>query len=279
AGSGHLLRRHAGDRGWAGSRGRSLAGRRVAHLVPRIREVSVRSRGAAARAWQAALRGARKRIGACMDCDQGAHPRHQPSVQRSAQTARPCGTARRRCTTRRRRRTPPRRTAVTRRARLSAAGIAAFRVTDALSLLEGIERLHPEPYRNVAPEVVRRQAERAADVEAHRDLEIVELMRLAALVGERNGHTGIFPWREQPRPFGAFPIRAYEFEEGTFVVAAVPRSLVGCELVAIAGVPLVEVMAAVSPLIPHDNEWTVRERRPRFIVIAEVLRGLGVLGE
>ncbi|HJU37436.1 MAG TPA: hypothetical protein VJ716_08480 [Gaiellaceae bacterium] len=151
-------------------------------------------------------------------------------------------------------------------------------MTDALSLLEAIERLHPEPYRNVAPGVLRRQAERAADVPGtQRDRGIVELMRLAALLGERNGHTGISPWREHPKPFEAFPVRAYEFDEGTFAVAAVDPSLVGCELVAIAGIPLPEVTAAVSPLIPHDNEWTVRERRPRFLVVAEVLRGLGLV--
>ena len=153
-------------------------------------------------------------------------------------------------------------------------------VSDALSLLEAIERHHPDPYRNVTPEAVRRQAERAADVGAtQRDRQIVELMRLAALLGERNGHTGIAPWREQPVSFGAYPIRAYEFEEGTFLVAATDPSLVGCEVVAIASIPLVEAMAAVSPLIPHDNEWTVRERRPRFLVVAEVLRGLGLVDD
>jgi hypothetical protein len=151
-------------------------------------------------------------------------------------------------------------------------------VADALSLLEGIERLHPEPYRNVAPDVLRRQAKRVAEVEAtQRDRAIVELMRLAALLGERNGHTGIYPWREQPVSFEAYPIRAYEFEEGLFVVAAADPSLLGVELVAVAGIPLVEVLDAVSPLIPHDNEWTVRERRPRFLVVAEVLRGLGLV--
>jgi hypothetical protein len=151
-------------------------------------------------------------------------------------------------------------------------------VADAALLLEAIERLHPEPYRSVTPEAVRRQAWRAAEVEAgRREREVIELMRLAALLGERNGHTGILPWREQPLPFSAYRIRAYEFDDGVFVVGAADPTLVGCELIAVASIPLADVMVAVSPLVPHDNEWTVRERRPRFLVVAEVLRGLAII--
>jgi hypothetical protein len=36
-------------------------------------------------------------------------------------------------------------------------------------------------------------------------------------------------------------------------------------------------MAAVTPLVPRDNEWTIRERRPQFVAVAEVLQGLGVI--
>jgi hypothetical protein len=149
---------------------------------------------------------------------------------------------------------------------------------DALHLLDGIERHHPDPFRNVSRETMRRQVERATAVPPDdRSRAIVELMRLGALLGERNGHTGILPLREHPRPFTVFPIRLHEFEDGVFVVAADAPELVGCELVAVAGTPLTEVMAAVTPLVPRDNEWTVRERRPRFVAVAEVLQGLGVI--
>ena len=149
--------------------------------------------------------------------------------------------------------------------------------SDALRLLDGIERHHPDPFRNVSRETLRRQAERAAYVPpADRSRAIVELMRLGALLGARNGHTGILPLREHPRPFGLYPIQLYEFEDGVFVVAADPPELVGRELVAVAGTPLAEVMAAVTPLVPHDNEWTIRARRPHFIAVAEVLQGIGV---
>lgn len=35
----------------------------------------------------------------------------------------------------------------------------------------------------------------------------------------------------------------------------------------------------MAPLIAHDNEWTVRARRPTFVISAQVLRGLGVVSQ
>ena len=148
--------------------------------------------------------------------------------------------------------------------------------SDALRLLDGIERHHPDPFRNVSPATLGHQAERAAAV-GDRSRAIVELMRLGALLGDRNGHTGILPLREHPRPFSAYPVQLHEFEDGVFVVAADSPQLVGRELVAVAGTPLAEVMAAVTPLVPRDNEWTTRARRPHFIAVAEVLVGLGFI--
>ncbi len=150
--------------------------------------------------------------------------------------------------------------------------------SDALRLLDGIERHHPDPYRYVSRETLRRQAERAAAVSSgDRSRAIVELMRLAALLGERNGHTGILPFREHSSPFAVYPIRLHELDDGVFVVAADAPELVGRELVAVAGTPLTEVMAAVTPLVPRDNAWTMRDRWPRFVAVAEVLQGVGVI--
>jgi hypothetical protein len=35
----------------------------------------------------------------------------------------------------------------------------------------------------------------------------------------------------------------------------------------------------VTPLVAHDNEWTIRARRPTFVVNASVLRGLGLVDD
>jgi hypothetical protein len=102
-------------------------------------------------------------------------------------------------------------------------------------------------------------------------------MRLVALLGARNGHTAIFPLDAHRVPLHAFPIHPYEFEDGVFVVAAHPPELVGYELVGVAGVPIEELNKVVTPLVAHDNQWTICGRRPTFVVCVEVLLGLGML--
>jgi hypothetical protein len=42
-------------------------------------------------------------------------------------------------------------------------------------------------------------------------------------------------------------------------------------------VPIDELNRAVTALIPHDNAWTIRARRPTFIVNADALHGLGLI--
>ena len=83
-------------------------------------------------------------------------------------------------------------------------------------------------------------------------------MRTIALLGARNGHTAIHPFGEHPIPLHAFPLWLYEFDDGVFVVDAERSDLVGTELVAIEGADVDEVLAAVTPLIAYDNEWTIR---------------------
>jgi hypothetical protein len=65
----------------------------------------------------------------------------------------------------------------------------------------------------------------------------------------------------------AYPVWLYEFDDGLFVVAAERRDLVGCELVAVDGTEVGDVLRAVTPLIAHDNEWTIRARRPTFVAL------------
>jgi hypothetical protein len=104
-------------------------------------------------------------------------------------------------------------------------------------------------------------------------------MRTIALLGARNGHTAIDPLGEHRRTLHAFPLWLYEFDDGVFVVDAEQSDLVGTELVAVEGVNVDEVLAAVAPLIAYDNEWTIRARRPMFVVHASVLHGLGIVKE
>jgi hypothetical protein len=148
---------------------------------------------------------------------------------------------------------------------------------DGSALGEAIGAWHPRPFRYVPADEFAARVDAAARqvTGGDRSVAVVELMRLAALLGRGNGHTVIFPADEHPDPLHLYPIALYEFEDGVFVVAsAVDRDLVGFQLEAVAGAPVEELLARLEPLVARDNEWTVRARRPLYLVTAEVLRGL-----
>ena len=107
---------------------------------------------------------------------------------------------------------------------------------------------------------------------------LVGLMRLAALPGVRDGHTGIFPLDpSHRRVLHVYPIRLYTFADGTYVVGQAGGSdLLRSRLVAVNGRPLADVQAAVRPLVPHDNDSTLTLRVNTYLDTAEVLHGLGV---
>ena len=120
-------------------------------------------------------------------------------------------------------------------------------------------------------------AERIADLEPHERL--VELMRFAALAGVRDGHTGIFPLDPaHRRALHLFPLRLYDFPDGIHVVAEVGRrrGLVGRRVVAVNGIPIREALRRVRPLVPRDNDWSLRARAVQWLLTAEVLHGLGL---
>ena len=151
---------------------------------------------------------------------------------------------------------------------------------DASVLAAAIEAYHPDPFRNVSRDVLLREAARVDALSSNnRSARAVELMRTIALLGPRNGHTAIHPLDDHPMPYRAYPLALHEFEDGVFVIAAENTDLVGAELVAVDGVDITDVLRAVTPLVAHDNEWTIRARRPTFVVYASVLRGLGLVDD
>jgi hypothetical protein len=151
---------------------------------------------------------------------------------------------------------------------------------DGSVLLAAIEEHHPDPFRGVSRDVLLREVARVDAVGSHdRSALAVALMRTIALLGPGNGHTAIHPIDDHRMPQHAYPVALHEFDDGVFVVAAKHGELVGAELVAIDGVDVTDVLRAVTPLVAHDNVWTIRARRPVFVVHTSVLRGLGVVGD
>ena len=150
-------------------------------------------------------------------------------------------------------------------------------------LLASLDRTHPNAWHGIEREdfVAALDAYESALPEYSPEEAVVELMRVTALLSRegRDGHQFALPLEESQGP--ALPLTVYEFAEGVTITAAAPpnEALVGNRIIAIAGTPIEDVLAAIEPLVPRDGPATVPAFRPIFLPRTEVLRGLGIAGE
>jgi peptidase S41-like protein len=152
---------------------------------------------------------------------------------------------------------------------------------DVRLLSQMIQTTHPEPFRSVTRARFRAEvnaaAQRAAGLEPNQRL--VDLLRIIALLGPRNGHTGAFPLDPgHSRELHPYPLRLYDFSDGIHVVDEPgDLGLVGSRLVAVEGRPIGEVLARVRPLVPRDNSSHLRGLAPHYLLVSEILDGLGLV--
>ena len=145
--------------------------------------------------------------------------------------------------------------------------------------LTELERIHPNPYHAISKADYRAAADRliARLPELDDDQLMVELLRLVALLGERDGHANMHPFSDHRRVLHLYPLATYEFADGVYVVAAPGRpQLVGHKLVAIDGKPIADVLRLVDPLVTYDNALSRASHRNPYLVSAEILHGLGI---
>ncbi len=152
-------------------------------------------------------------------------------------------------------------------------------VADVRKLAAEMERIHPDLYHSVSRDRFQRAVDDLVErlPELERDEILVELLRIIAMTGERDGHMGLFPLVDHERPVHLAPIRAWVFPEGFYVLASPERpELVGLRILAIEGRPVDEVAALVRPLVTRDNESSLILRLPEFMITGEILHGLGL---
>ena len=153
---------------------------------------------------------------------------------------------------------------------------------DLAEIVPGLERIHPAPFHGTS----KADLEAAIGALSDRiptltdDEAMVGVLRVTALVSARgcDGHTGVFPWGTGSYPVTSLPLRLWLFGDALVIVDALPphEDLIGGRIEAIDGHPIADVLAALDPLIPRDNAQTVRLLTPRYLLIPEVLRGLGL---
>jgi len=159
--------------------------------------------------------------------------------------------------------------------------VAGWRA-DIESIVPGLERIHPDPFHGTPKAEMQAAAAdlagQAADLTD--DQLIAGVARIAALVSARgcDGHTGLFVWGTGTYPVDSLPLRLWLFGEDLVIVAALPphEDLIGARIVSIEGRPIKDVLESLAPLIPRDNDQTVRLLAPRYLLIPQVLRGIGL---
>lgn len=112
--------------------------------------------------------------------------------------------------------------------------------------------------------------ERAEDLTAP-EFEI-ELRRILADVGD--AHTKISFSRQM-----LFPLSFQSFEEGIFVIAAIPgyEQYIGSRLVQVADTSVDEYRHLAREITPHDNPSQLAMWTPVYLALPSVLSGLGVV--
>jgi hypothetical protein len=153
--------------------------------------------------------------------------------------------------------------------------VAAWRA-DLHLLAAELPARHPAPFLKITraewDSAVARLDRRLPDL--NRDQILVELFRLVAALGD--AHTGIEPTPSLGLRY--YPVELYSFEDGLFVRRAdsIHARSVGARVLQIGRVRADEALTAVGSIIPHENAWWVRAWAPFWLMVPEMVHGLGI---
>jgi tetratricopeptide (TPR) repeat protein len=104
---------------------------------------------------------------------------------------------------------------------------------------------------------------------------------LARIVSSfKYGHT-IMGWRQSPFKYHVAPVNFYWFSDGLYVEGADKNyaSIVGAKLVKVEGVPVMQVLEAIKPLVPAENDQYFKAYGLDFMAIPEALNAQGISKE
>ncbi|MEZ0240248.1 MAG: S41 family peptidase [Chloroflexota bacterium] len=154
--------------------------------------------------------------------------------------------------------------------------------TDIAALVPGMAAIHPDLTHSVSrAELDAAATALSATVATATDDELmVGVLRIVAMVSYAgcDAHTGAFVWGSGTYPADSLPLRLWLFGDDIVVVDALPpyEDLIGARIDTIEGRATADVFAAIDPIVPRDNSQTVRLLMPRFVLMPQILRGLGL---
>jgi hypothetical protein len=155
--------------------------------------------------------------------------------------------------------------------------------SDLQMLMPGMDAFHPQLDHGVSSDALEAAVDELSALvpELTDDELMVGVLRIVAMVSADgcDGHTGAFVWGNGTYEVTSLPLRLWLFGDDVYVVDALPpyERLVGDRIVAINNHATADVLATIDPIVPRDNQQTVRLLMPRFLLIPEILSGLGLL--
>jgi peptidase S41-like protein len=158
--------------------------------------------------------------------------------------------------------------------------------SDLEALIPGMAAIHP----NLTHSTSRADLDHAvADLiatipDASDDELMTGVLRIVAMVSAKgcDAHTGAFVWGTGTYPVESLPLRLWlfpsELRYTLEIVDALPpyQDLIGSTIDHLGEDQVEVVEELLDPLIPRDNDSTVRLLLPRYVLIPQVLRGLRV---
>jgi hypothetical protein len=155
--------------------------------------------------------------------------------------------------------------------------------SDLEGLLPAMQAIHPDLYHGTSQSELEGAVTMLTQSVATADDDevMVGVLKIVAAISAegRDGHTGVFIWGKGTYPVHSLPLRLWTFSDGLYIVDALPpyEGLVGSRVDSVAGLKTADVVQALDPLIPRDNPETVTLLAPRYLLVPEVLHGLGLL--
>ena len=149
-------------------------------------------------------------------------------------------------------------------------------------LAQAIRSRHPNPFHSVSEEsfeaAIGRLEGRIPELTYPQIL--VEFSRLVAMLGEGDGHSRV---RLTPHfiTSGGYPLSLWLFSDGLFVRSADPRyaGLVGQRVVWIGNAKTEDAIERLRAIVPGDNEAQKNLRIPFYMIMPEVMEGVGLVEE
>lgn len=151
-------------------------------------------------------------------------------------------------------------------------------------LVKEMPKVHINPYHRTSSESFERFAEALiSKLKNMSDNEVIcEITKITAMIGDGHSALNIFNFHStnsnNSYKLHIFPVMIYMFSDGVYVTGSAPQysELKGCRLIKINGKSIEEVTETVKPIVPCDNEYSLKFNLPYYMVIAEFMNGLGI---